>query len=290
MTEFIIIACMRVVQAVCNKKVSTTVVNGKEVFAYGSFYQLMAAVLSFLYLCVIGFQGFNFETFLCAFGTAVFLAIGLLAELEAIKGAPIAVCTICSMGGLFVPCIAGIFLFGEPMGIVQWFALLLFLLGVYLLGSVKEKRERFTGKTILMLLFSFFSNGMVMVWQKYFAVMVPDGNVAMFSFLMFLSSAMFLIVCLIYQILVDKDEKVCRLPGKIYGYGMALAVALFLINYLVTELAGRMSSVTLYTISSFITIAISAIVGAVGFHEKITVKKLLGLCIGAIAIILANVG
>lgn len=285
-----VIACMRAVQAMCNKKVSTKLVNRNEIFQYAAFYQMMAAVLSALYLCITGFWGFHFETFLCAFGTAVFLAINLLADLEAMKGAPIVVCTICSMGGLFVPCVVGIFFFDEPMGGVQWIALFLFLISIYLLGSVKEKCARFSIKTMFMLLLSFCSNGIVMVCQKYFAIKIPDGNVAMFSFLMFLSSAFVLNGCLLYLRLMKKNIGFIQLPGKVYGYGMALAAALFIINYLMTALAGKMDSVTLYTISSLLTIVISAIVGVVGFQEKITMKKLLGLCIGALAIICVNAG
>lgn len=288
MVEFILIACMRVVQTVCNKKASIVVVKKREVFLYGAFYQISAAVLSFVYLCFRGFQGLDFETFLCAFVTAVFLAFSLITELEAIKGAPIAVCTVCSMGGLFVPCIVGIFLFNEVMRSLQWFALVVFLVGIYFLGSTKEKMNKISTKTIFLLLLNFFTNGMVMVSQKYFAMRVSNGDASMFSFFMFLSSAIIFIGCLIYQIFKEKNRKSVRLPGSVYGYGFALSVAVFVVNYIMTVLAGKMNSVTLYTISSFITIGISAVIGAIGFHEKITVRKMLGLCMGTIAIIMAN--
>ena len=67
---FSIIAFMRVLQSISNKKTSTLVNSPTTFFHYGAFYQFAAAVFSFLLLFFYGFHGFDVPTFLCAFFSA----------------------------------------------------------------------------------------------------------------------------------------------------------------------------------------------------------------------------
>ena len=295
--SFLIIALMRVVQAVCNKKASTLVIGRRSFFGYGAFYQFTAAFFSLLYLWKTGFSGWNAETVLLALCSALFLTVNLFADLEAVKGAPLAVCTMFAMGGLFLPCVIGIFLFNEPMRVMQWLALAVFIVSIYLLGSESATAEkRLTIKTVLMLVLSCFANGMVMLTQKYFAFRVADGNVAFYSCLTFTMSALILGCCFLGQSglfkrkqRVEKRQSRTAFPGMLYVYGTALAFALFMINLLVTMLAGTLSSVVLYTVSSCITIMITTLVGFFGFQEKLTVKNLAGLLLGILSVVFSNI-
>ena len=297
MISFLIIALMRVVQAVCNKKASTLVIGKRSFFAYGAFYQLIAAVFSFLYLWKTGFSGWNMATVLLALCSALFLTVNLFADLEAIKGAPLAVCTVFAMGGLFIPCIVGIFLFNEAMSVIQWLALAVFIVSIYLLSSESTTaKKRLTRKTVLMLVLSCFANGLVMLAQKYFAFRVVDGNVALYSCLTFIMSAWILVCCFFQQSgflksgqRVEKEGHLVKFPKMLLTYGTALAFALFMINLLVTMLAGTLPSVVLYTVSSCMAIMITTLVGFFGFQEKLTVKNLAGLLLGVLSIVLSNI-
>ena len=299
---FVIIAAMRVMQKVCTKKVSNAV-TGKTYFHYGGYYQLLSALFSLITLAIVGFYGFNWKTVACAFGTAVFMAIELFASIEALKGCTLIVSQMFSVGALFIPCLFGIFFFDEPMSIWQWIGLSLFIFAMYFMVSpTKEKKSqekrKTSGKTIVMLLLTMFAGGGPMVMQKVFGRLVPGGNTAADSFLMFASNALLLYSCYVIQsllkertsITVDNEEKEPRfeiLPKMLLICGACLAFAIFMINMLVTELGKTVPSVILFSVSYAISIGITLIVGRFYYNEKITRKNIVGivLCVGALAII-----
>lgn len=67
--------------------------------------------------------------------------------------------------------------------------------------------------------------------------------------------------------------------------GSLLALAVFVINYLVTELGKTVPSVILFPISSAISIGLSALVGWVMYKEKLTTRNFIGLFVGLLGII-----
>ncbi len=292
---FVIVGVMRVVQTVCTKKSSDLLNEKTTFFHYGGYYQLVAGLLSVISLCIAGFYGFNWETFICAFAAALLFALDLFSGIEAIKGTTIVVCNMFSMGGLFIPCVLGIFLFDENMGWLQWLGLAVFILSIYFLSAKKEKREKaFTVKTLVMLLLNLLANGLVMVVQKYFAMLVPNGNVALYSTLTFGLNALILYACMGICVLPKKGKegretsKIKSLGKVLLICGAALAVALFAINIIITYLASSVPSVILFTVSSAISIIIATLVGIFVFHEKLTVMNGIGLILGLASIVMVN--
>ena len=208
--SFAAIALMRVAQKVCSKKVSTEV-QGNTFFHYDGYYNLLSALFSLITLFMVGFDGFDFPTVLCALATAVCLAVELFASLEALKGASLIVNQMFSVGALFIPCIVGIFFFDEPMSVWQWLGLLLFIVAMYFMVAPaqkeeKEKTAKITTKTIIMLVLTLIAGGGTMVAQKAFAKIVPSGSVAMYSFLMFALNAVILYACYAGSILGEKKK------------------------------------------------------------------------------------
>ena len=296
---FSIIAFMRVVQSISNKKTSTLVNSPTTFFHYGAFYQFAAAVFSFLLLFFYGFHGFDVPTFLCAFFSALLFALDLFTGLTAMKSAPIVLCMMFAMGGLFIPCITGIFLFNEPMSTWDWIGLAAFIVSVYFL-SAKPKQagesQKLPAKTWGLLFLNFLANGLIMVTQKYFGVLVPDGNAAMYSFLTFFLNAIILGASLLFLIVFSKkDDNGKRLASfeklstPLLGYGTGLAFALVTINLLVVTMSKTVPSVVLFPVSSCITIVITSIVGFLFFKEKLSLKNLFGVVLGILSIVIVNI-
>ncbi len=299
---FVIIAAMRVIQKVCTKKVSNAV-TGKTYFHYGGYYQLLSALFSLITLVIVGFYGFDFKTAACAFGTAVFMAIELFASIEALKGCTLIVSQMFSVGALFIPCLVGIFFFDEPMSVWQWVGLALFIVAMYfMVFPTKEKetkkKPKTSVKTFVMLLLTMLAGGGTMVMQKVFGRLVPDGNTAAYSFLMFAINALLLYACYFVQAFIkektptgmnvtEKEPRFKVLPKMLLICGACLAFAVFMINMLVTELGKTVPSAILFSVSYAISIGITLIVGRFYYNEKITWKNIVGivLCIGALAII-----
>ena len=296
------IALMRVVQKVSAKKVSKEV-QGRIFFRYGGYYNLLSAVFSLITLFIVGFDGFNMPTILCALATAICLALELFATIEGLKVTTLVINQMFSVGALIIPCIVGIFFFNEPMTIWQWVGIGLFVIAMYFMVSgtkqsnMKKTEKRYL-KIIMLLLLTLFAGGGTMVAQKAFAVIVPNGSVATYSFLMFALNAIILYVGYGISSLTknnktqtieteSQEKQNCRLPRVLLVCGLILAFAIFVINMLVTELGKHISSAILFSVSYAIGIVITILVGAIFYKEKITIRNIIGivLCVGALALI-----
>lgn len=303
--SFTAIAAMRVVQKLCSKRVSGAV-GGNVFFHYGGYYNLLSALLSVIALAISGFSGFTWPTVLCAAGTALFLALELFASLKALQSTSLIVCQMFSVGSLCIPCIVGIFLFDEPMSIWQWLGVLLFMISMYFIirpapsADAAEKSaptQKLSLKTLLLLVLLLVAGGGTMVMQKAFGVLVPDGNVSTYSFLMFALNSAFMYVTYVILLTtqhrshgdtaVAEKQGARPLPRLLLVSGAFLAVAVFVINLLVTMMGKDVSSAVLFSVSNAISIVITLLVGALYYKERVTVFNVIGilLCVGAIAII-----
>lgn len=317
---FFIIAIMRVIQAVCNKRVSNELKNTKTFFLYGVYYQALAAVFSLLALCLSGFKGLTLPTILCAFVTAAFLMINIYANLNAIKGCKLIVCSMFSYGGLIVCCVLSWIMFGEEMSVLQGVGLALFFLSAYMISSQgKEKVENtarpIAKKVTFLLILVMLSEGLVEVSQKYFSKRILDGEVAWFSFFMFLFGAVIMATGYAIGVVkdrarigtkealqpspqsqdcsIEKEENVTggkrRLNKILLVSGALLAFAVFVINTLVTEMGKRIASVILFPVMALISISITVFVGRIVYKEKLAVKNIIGILLGLIAVIVLSV-
>ena len=301
---FVIIGCMRVVQKICSKKVSNQI-DGSTYFHYGGYYQLLSAVFSLIMLFIVGFHGFNGTMMLYAAGTAVFMAIELFTEIEALKGSSLIVGQMFMAGGLFIPCLFGnFFIEGQEMGVWQWLGLCVFMVAIYLMisqGNSKEEtaeekvKQKISLKTIIMLVLMMFAGGGTMVVQNAFGNLVEDGNTAMYSFLMFAINALVLYICYLVQAMFFKkpsenqqaEHALKPLSKVLLICGAFLALALFAINILVTELTAVVQPSLLFSLSNAIAIIVTMLVGRFVYDEKMSIRNVIGivLCAGSLAII-----
>lgn len=306
---FVIIACMRVLQKFCSKQVSNEA-KGSAMFHYCGYYQLLAALLALITLSVVGFYGFNFLTVVCALATALCLAAQMFAGIIALRGCTLVVSQMIGAGSLLIPCIYGALFLNEPMSIWDWVGLAVFLVSIYFLVSQpkgakkQEKAGKMSLKTMIALAVCLFGEGFTMVFQKIFAIRVPNGNESMYSFLMFAMNAVilyatYLIVSIVAKNKASKnvlciDEKakpktLQPLSKKLLICGVLLAFAMVVVNLLVTSLAKTVPSAVLFTVSYAISIGITILVGRVFYKEKLTWKNGIGIVLGVSAIIVINV-
>jgi len=356
---FCIIGLMRVVQKVCSKKVSNQI-EGSTYFHYGGYYQLVAAILSlivFLVMTIVslanggGVTGFNVETLLCSIGMAAFIALGLFAEIEAMKGANLILVQMFAAGALILAALFGHFFLGliapgkgQPMNVYQWVGVVVFLFSTYLMispsnpkkskktkkeaGQVqgeiaedaqavetvqpemteeapveeKPKKKRLSLKTILMLILLFIAEGGQMIMQTVFSNRVENGNVALFSFLMFAINALVLYICYLVQALarkpktmavidqpIKKERRLKMLTKTLLICGAFLGLALTVINNLATILAGMVPPALLFSVSNAIAIIVTMLVGGIVYKEKVNVKNIIGIVLCAASLMVIGV-
>lgn len=92
----------------------------------------------------MGFDGFDIPTILCAFATAICLALELFATIKGLKITTLIVHQMFSVGELIIPCVVGIFFFNEFMTIWQWVGIRLFVMAMYfmVLGTKQSKIKK----------------------------------------------------------------------------------------------------------------------------------------------------
>lgn len=286
----IIILLLRVPQNFSSKKTSGLVTNSQSYFLYGTYSYTLAGLIAFVMLLFDGMSGFSLPAVGISALGAVSLAVSLFCSIEALKSGVMVLAAMAGSAGLLLPCIAGIFMFNEPMKPMQFIGIaLLIFSGWLLIGYSKEQTGSFTPRTLLLLIGSMLSNGSVMLAQKMFSKYLPDTSVSIFSFLTFGLIGIGMFIGLVPSLLSQSGRaKIAAVPKPVFLYGTISSIILLAINQLAT-LAGRnVPSAIMFPINDGGATIITAITAAILFKEKLTVRSVCGLILGIGSLIVIN--
>lgn len=286
----IIILLLRVPQNFSSKKTSGLVTNSQSYFLYGTYSYTLAGLIAFVMLLFDGMSGFSLPAVGISALGAVSLAVSLFCSIEALKSGVMVLAAMAGSAGLLLPCIAGIFMFNEPMKPMQFIGIaLLIFSGWLLIGYSKEQTGSFTPRTLLLLIGSMLSNGSVMLAQKMFSKYLPDTSVSIFSFLTFGLIGIGMFIGLVPSLLSQRGRaKIAAVPKPVFLYGTISSIILLAINQLAT-LAGRnVPSAIMFPINDGGATIITAITAAIFFKEKLTVRSVCGLILGIGSLIVIN--
>ncbi len=286
----IIILLLRVPQNFSSKKTSGLVTNSQSYFLYGTYSYTLAGLIAFVMLLFDGMSGFSLPAVGISALGAVSLAVSLFCSIEALKSGVMVLAAMAGSAGLLLPCIAGIFMFNEPMKPMQFIGIaLLIFSGWLLIGYSKEQTGSFTPRTLLLLIGSMLSNGSVMLAQKMFSKYLPDTSVSIFSFLTFGLIGIGMFISLVPSLLSQSGRaKIAAVPKPVFLYGTISSIILLAINQLAT-LAGRnVPSAIMFPINDGGATIITAITAAIFFKEKLTVRSVCGLILGIGSLIVIN--
>ena len=288
---FLIILLLRLPQNIFNKRSSGIVRGAPAYFAYGAYrYLLSGGMALVLLLFAGGFSGVSLKALAISAIGAVALGSNLFFGLEALKSGAMVLSSMAGSAGLLLPCVFGIFMFDEPMSLMQLFGILLLIFsGWLLIGYSKKLKGSFTPRTMLLLIGSMLSNGFTMVAQKMFSKYLPDVSVSVFSFLAFGLVGVGMCVGLVPQLTKkEKREEIKKLPKALWFYGAGLSTILLIINQLATIAAKVIPSAIMFPINDGGATIITALTGAVVFKEKLTPRSVAGLVLGIAALIVIN--
>lgn len=221
--------------------------------------------------------------------SGVMLVVVNACILYSVKEGTLVLVTMFSSAGVIIPCLAGIVLYDERMSLIQWVGLGLFLVSSYLLiGDSKKSHAAFSAKSVLLLIGALLSNGIVMLLQTVFSRTVVNGSVTAFSFLSFLIPILLLAAIMLGMKLRNPEE--CREPAdkKLIWIALVSAVALFAVNQFATIAANQVEPVVLFTFINGGNTIIAAGVDALMFRQKPTVKGVIGILVGILAMILVK--
>lgn len=189
----------------------------------------LSTAFTVVWMAVEG-KGISFDkvTVAMAVGGGLAIVIANLCSLLALQSGTMVINSVFATAGLIVPCIVGMFLFGEPMSIWQWLGIAVFIGASWLLGtSAKDTYSNFSLKTVLLLIGSFLGNGLIMLCQKALTFLKPDANISVFSLLTFAIPTLFFGVLMLFR---GKGSQKESLDRKIYLPTAMLALAVLVIN------------------------------------------------------------
>lgn len=288
---FLIILLLRLPQNIFNKRSSGIVRGAPAYFAYGAYrYLLSGGMALVLLLFAGGFSGVSLKALAISAIGAVALGSNLFFGLEALKSGAMVLSSMAGSAGLLLPCVFGIFMFDEPMSLMQLFGILLLIFsGWLLIGYSKKLKGSFTPRTMLLLIGSMLSNGFTMVAQKMFSKYLPDVSVSVFSFLAFGLVGVGMCVGLVPQLAKkEKRKEIRELPKALWFYGAGLSTILLIINQLATIAAKVIPSAIMFPINDGGATIITALTGAFVFKEKLTARSVAGLALGIASLIVIN--
>lgn len=283
----IILVC-RVFQHLFNKRTSNDIKTMPCFFKYMSLTKVIAAAMGLVLILIAG-NGFkcNLLTVLISTFSGLMLVLSSAFGLLVLRNGTVALSSLFGTAGLIVPCMAGIFLFNTPMSWGQWLGVAIFFVAAYLMITSSSRIAcKFTFKAFLLLMGVMLSNGFTMLAQQMFTFYVPDGDVSVFSFLSFGIVGIFMIIMAIVSSAKSEHKAEDKLTPSLVGMGAVLAIAVFIINQLATLSTAFVSPVVLFTFINGGSTIIAAIVAAVCFREKLTVRSVLGIIIGVASMVI----
>ena len=231
-----------------------------------------------------GIEHFDWITVGMATLSGITLVVAQLCMFLAMQSGTMVITSAFTTAGLIVPCVFGVLLFGETMTAWQWCGVAVFIVASFLLSaSAKDQNNKFSGKTVLLLLGTLLANGGTMLCQKALTYINPTGSVTLFSFCSFAVPA---VAFALYLMVAASKGITETLNRKIYMPIVLLAVALFLINQMVTEATKYVPSAILFTVPNGGNNVIAALLAALLFKEKMTVKSTIGLFLSIVSLVL----
>ena len=280
----IILACvpLYVVNAFCDKFISAKNKN-KNNYVYNSIKFLICCLCLVPALCLDDLPKFQLGCLLCGIACGIMYAISKTIIMKGYEKTSVAFMTFCHSAGMIVPCLIGHFFWSETLSAVAIIGIALAIASIVLLTEGKKEKKDFDPSGIIFGVIIFLTSGGVMIAQKLMGLYFVGQSVIAYNFYSFVVA--FLILCLFARperTLIKEEMKFV----SFYAFGSA--VSLSVISLVMTNLAGSVPSIILFPLFNGLGI-IFVCVGSIGvFHEKMTVKKFIGLAIGILGLCLVN--
>ena len=175
----------RVVQAIFSKRSSNEVDNIALTVKYTAYkYAVSAGFGLILLLTDISNIRFDLPTVSIAALSGVSLFFSTFFSIYGMKSGTVSLVSMFGTAGLLVPIIAGVFLFDQPVSLMQGIGTAIFFVSAWLLiKNSKNTYSRFNFKTFLLLIGSMLANGTTMLAQQMYPPYVTNGSISLFSFL-----------------------------------------------------------------------------------------------------------
>ncbi len=248
---------------------------------------------------LVGVEGTSLQVDVGTLGIMVLSGVSnaviILTWLAATQRGALMLLNVFYMLSVLVPMILCRVLYQEPIRLIQWLGLAVLLAAVWIMCSYnKSLGGRLSWANLAILLTCALSGGLADFSQKMFLNHDPSGSNNVFQFYTFLFASLLLLA--VYWTAKRKAALGGRLDfgrekvlfRQVFGYIVMLSASMFAYSWLKTTAAMYLTSAQLYPFFQGINLIAIAIMSAVCFGEKITLRSLVGMVLAFVALIMMN--
>lgn len=228
---------------------------------------------------------FSIPTVICAFFYAINVCLLQGLSVYAMKLGPMTASSLISLYGMIIPTISGPLFWHEPFGIIQFSGVTLMLISMFLLSVNERSNKNIDKKWFPVIIAVFFLSGMAGVIEKIHQS--TDGRNEKAQFLCIAYLIMFVISLCGRFMLTNKSKKIVSVKRvSLIGIISGVIIGVYALTNL--TLAGKLNSTVYYPVANGGALILTVVVSATVFHERCTVKQLVGIIIGLVSVILLS--
>ncbi|MCL5246169.1 DMT family transporter [Cellulophaga sp. 20_2_10] len=196
----------------------------------------------------------------------------------------VSVASVATKMSLVVPVVGGIYLYNEHLTPLKALGILLALCAVYF-ASVKNRKENFQPKTLVLPFLVFTGSGTIDISLKYLKeAYVSEVEIPLFSSFTFLIAG----ILGILFILIKTKKQPIKVDLKNVVAGIFLGIPnFFSIYYLIKALGeSNFTNASIFTINNVAIVLLTTVIGILFFKEKLSSKNWIGIGLAICSIIL----
>lgn len=246
--------------------------ESQNIYTY-NFYMFLTALITSLAVGLPAFNGLSLTTALIGFFYGVFLYFGQFFLIKAINEGSTSISTLFYSCGFLGPTIFSVFAYDESISSFQIFGIALILLSFFITVDGKQKT---TGKWFVYVFSALLCNAATSISQKIFAMSEFKSQQSGFMIVLFLTGT---VIALLFA------QKKLTLPSPPFlRTSFCSGLALGSLNMLNVFLAKILPGSIVFPCVNSGGIVFSAILAGIVLKEKLSIKKIIGIAIGIVAI------
>lgn len=276
----------------CGKKMGTFAQNTTSAVLLNWIRMALCAVFGALLLVIgkgIGQLTWDPKILILSALSGVSTSIFVITWIMAVRKSAYMLLDVFLMLGTLVPIVLSYFIFEERILPKQWLGLLVLVVAVVIMCSYNNSIK--TGlnlSSLALLAVCGLSNGITDFLQKAFVKTVAGDALLVFNFYTYLFAAITLAILYLLFSFKEKPRFENNVRGK-YGYVFVMSVALIVNSFFKTKAAAYIDSAQLYPLNQGCALILSALMSAVIFREKLTLKAVVGIVTAFVGLLIINV-
>lgn len=260
--------------AFVDKRSSSELTNNKDILFF-SFLKTLTCALFAIFCLPMASMYINIAGIIIALFAGFFHAASVVLIMKSLRNTLAVYVNLFMGAGVVIPTIMGVFLLNQAMTWIKASCLILLIVALALTLNAKTGRK----VNLRLLLPMFLCYGMLMCMQGLFPKYCTDGSGAIFSVVMYGSSALLLGLI---TILKRKDRQ--HLMKSTYLLGFISAAFNLAINMLLTNLSATFDAVVVFPTVHGLKLVIVTLLSSVVWKEKISGIQILGSFVAIICV------